>query len=325
MNSNIDILKVFKSIGKQKALVALIVLFIVMSFATPNFLTIKNLTDLLYHSVTYSILALGVTLTIVAAACDLSIGGTMVFAGVIMIGLQQYIPIWFAGLLAILAGAVIGFINGFFSVHQKTEPFIITLGMGILLRGVVMQLTDGRPISGTNMAYVNLGNKGIKLAEGMEIPYLVIIGIVMIVLFHLLLTRTSYGRNLYAIGGDYNVAVYSGINAMKQKWMAFVISGITAAIGGILLSARFNSASAIYGDQTALIVNCSVVVGGTSFAGAIGGIWQSVVGVFLLQVIETSMNLLGLSSYTQKAIEGILIVLIIGMDLYSIKRKAEKV
>jgi len=325
MNFRINILKVLKSISKQKAFVALIIVFIMLSLTVPSFLTAHNITDLLFNSVVYSVIALGVTLTIIAAGCDLSVGGVMCLAGAITIGLQPYIPTWVAAIIAILVGAIIGYINGFFSVHQKTEPFIITLGMGILLKGIVLQLTDARPISGNDMAYTELGNGGIKLAQGFEIPYLVIIGIAMVVIFHLMMTRTSYGRNLYAIGGDYDVAVYSGINALKQKWMAFVISGMTAAIGGILLSARLNSASATYGDQTALIVNCSVVVGGTSFAGGIGGILQSVVGIVLLQTIEKGMNLLALGSYTQKFIEGCLIVLIIGMDLYARKRKAESV
>jgi len=315
-----------KVISKQKALTALIVLFVIMSSVTANFLKIETLTDLLYNSSVYSIIALGVTLTIISAACDLSVGGTMVLAGAITIGLQPYMPTWASALIAVAAGALVGFVNGFFSVHQRTEPFIITLGMGILLKGIVLQLTDAKPMSTQDLAYRDvLGNGGLQISERFKIPYLVMIAVVLVVLFHLLMTRTAYGRNLYAIGGDYEVAVYSGIRAMRQKWLAFMISGVMAAIGGILFSARLGTASAVYGDSTALIINCSVVVGGTSFAGGVGGILPSIIGIFLLQTIETSMNLLAVGTYWQKIIEGILIVFIIGMDLRAIKRKRESV
>jgi len=325
MKSKFDFSKILKKLGDQKAVVALAIVFVSLSVASPNFFTPSNVTDLLNNSVVLAILAVGVTLTIVSAACDLSVGGMMCLAGVITIGLQPYMPTWCAALIALSVGALVGFINGFLSVHQKTEPFIITLGMGILLKGVVLMLTNANPISGSDQGYMELGNGSIKIASGFEVPYLLLIGVVIVIFFYQVMKRTSYGRNLYAIGGDYDVAVYSGINALKQKWMAFVISGMTAALGGILLSARLNSASATYGDQTALIVNCGVVLGGTSFAGGIGGILPSVIGIFLLQVIENGMNLLSLGSYTQKAIEGILIVGIIGMDLYTTKRKRESV
>lgn len=311
---------IYRFMGKQKALMALLVLFIAMTIATPSFLTSENITGLLSQSVAYTIIALGVTLTILAGACDLSVGGIMSLAGIITIGLQASMPTWLAAIIALMAGAIIGFINGFLSVHQKTEPFIITLGMGLLLKGVNLELTNGRSIGGSDLAYAELGAGSI-----FHVPYLVIIAVVLVVLFHLLTTRTSYGRNLYAIGGDYDVAVYSGIKALKQKWIAFVISGITAAIGGILYSARLNAGSAIYGDTTALIVNCSVVIGGTSFAGGVGGILPSVIGILLFNLVENAMNLLALGSYTQQAVEGVIIVFIIGLDLYTIKRKREKV
>jgi ribose transport system permease protein len=319
-------MKAIKFFGKQKALAALIILSVIMSFASPTFLKVETLTDLLYNSSVYAIIALGVTLTIISAACDLSVGGVMILSGAVTIMLQAYMPTWAAALVAILIGAFVGFINGFFSVHQKTEPFIITLGMGILLKGVVLELTQATPISTNDRVYRDgLGNGGIPITETFKIPYLVIIAAVLVVLFHLLMTRTAYGRNLYAIGGDYEVAVYSGIRAMRQKWTAFVISGMTAALGGILFSARLGTASATYGETTALVINCSVVVGGTSFAGGVGGILPSVMGIVLLQTIESSMNLMGFSSYYQRVIEGALIVLIIGMDLYTIKRKRESV
>lgn len=320
MHTSDVVVRTLRKVVQNKAFMALLALTIGMSLATPNFLTGKNLEGLLHQSVAYAILATGVTLTIISAACDLSIGGVMCLAGVITIGLYPMVPTWVAALVAIAVGGAIGFVNGFLAVHQKTEPFIITLGMGLLLRGVNLQLTNGRSMPGRDPGLMTLGHM-----EVLGIPVVVLIAVALVVFFHLLMSRTSYGRNLYALGGDWDVAVYSGINAVRHQWIAFVISGMTAAIGGIMLSARLYSASAIYGDNTAYVVNASVVIGGTSFAGGIGGILPSIVGVVLFNAIENAMNLLALGSYTQQTIMGVLIVAIIGMELYSIKRRREKV
>jgi len=305
---------------RNKAFVSLIVLSIGMTIASPHYLTGHNLLGLLSQSVAYTILGLGLTTVVIAGGVDLSIGGVMCLAGVVTIGLYPTVPTWLAAIIAIALGGLIGFINGFFSVHQKSEPFIITIGMMLFLKGINLQLTDGRGMGGKDMAFMEFG-----FANLGGIPVTVIIAVALVIVFHLIMNRTAFGRNLYAIGGDYDVAVYSGINAMKLKWSTYVISGMTAAIGGIMLSARFFSASAIYGDFTAYIILSSIVIGGTSLMGGIGGILASVVGIILFNAIENSMNLLALGSYTQQTVQGILIVVIIGMELYSIKRRREKV
>ena len=305
---------------KEKAITAFVVLFVLMCILNRNFLTAYNIRELLLAAVPNLLVSLGVTFTILVAGCDLSVGGVMCMAGIISIGLQQYMPMGVAILVAILAGAVVGFVNGFLVVHQKTEAFIITLGMGMLLKGINLQVTNAHPLGGRNMNYFELGNGSI-----IGIPYPLLIAIIMVVIFYLIQTRTAYGRNLYAIGGDYDVAVFSGISAEKQKWLAFVLCGVTAAIGGVLLSARLNTASAVYGDQTAMVVNCAAVIGGTSFIGGIGGVEKSAIGVLLFTLIETGLNQLGMNTYIQQAITGILIIVICGMDLYSIKVKTQAV
>ncbi|MER2142330.1 MAG: hypothetical protein ABS888_00940, partial [Eubacteriales bacterium] len=131
--------------------------------------------------------------------------------------------------------------------------------------------------------------------------------------------------NCYAIGGNYDVAKYSGIDALRTKWIAFVISGTTAALAGILLSSRMNTASSVYGDNTGMLVNCGVVVGGTSFAGGVGGIPQSFIGIFVLQMMSTCMDCLGIGAYVQQLLQGIVIVLILGFDCFGRMRRREKV
>jgi ribose transport system permease protein len=155
------------------------------------------------------------------------------------------------------------------------------------------------------------------------VPNLVIIMLVCLALAYWLMRYTQFGRNLYAIGGDYEVARYSGIPVIRTKWIAFVISGGGAALAGMLLSSKLNTGSAIYGDLTALVVNCGVVVGGTSFAGGIGGIPQSGLGLLVFGMLDNVMNMLAIKSYYQVLLKGAVIVAIIWLDCFAQKRRRE--
>ncbi len=313
--------RIYRVAMQQKAFLAIIVMFGVMLFAGTNFYSKYNLIELLRSSSILAILGFGVTVTIICGGCDLSIGGIMCLSGITTIMMMSYMPIWIAMVLSLIVGAIIGFVNGFFVVHQKTEPFIITLGMGLLLKGVCQQLTNAVPISSSNLNFMMISNG--KLFW--QIPNLVLIMLLVFVLMHILMRYTQFGRNCYAIGGDYDVAAHSGIAVVRIKWIAFILSGVLAALGGILLSSKLNSGSSVFGDTTALIVNCAVVVGGTSFAGGIGGIPQSAIGILVFSVLDNCMNMLRLGGYIQQAVKGLVILAIICLDCYSRKRKREDV
>lgn len=313
--------KVLKEIEKQKALAAILLMLFMMLFFDTRFYTAYNLLDMLNSAAILEMLAFGVTLVIICGGVDFSIGAMMSLSGIITIKLMDYMPLWTAILVAVACGALVGFINGFLVVQQKTEPFIITLGMGMLLKGIAQQITDAHPVPAKNLSFMKIANS--KLIAG--IPNLIIIMVVMLIIFYCILRFTSFGRNCYAIGGDYNVASQSGIRAAKIKWTTFVICGAMAAFCGVLLSSKLNTGSSIYGDATALSVNCGCVVGGTSFAGGIGGIPQSFVGLLAIQLLENCMNMLGISAYIQQVCKGIIILLILWFDNYAQKRKAEAV
>jgi ribose/xylose/arabinose/galactoside ABC-type transport system permease subunit len=149
--------------------------------------------------------------------------------------------------------------------------------------------------------------------------------LIILLITHWIMRYTQFGRSCYAIGGDYDVARYSGIHVILIKWGAFVVCGITAALAGVLLSSKLNSGSSIYGETTALIVNCAVVVGGVSFAGGVGGIPQAALGLLVFGVLENAMNMLSVDSYLQILTKGMVIVAIIWMDSFSRKRKRERV
>ena len=322
MNAKANVNKVWKVISKQKAVIAIIALMVMMLFSDTTFYTAYNWLDMLRSTAVLEIVAFGVTVAVICGGCDLSVGGTLCLGGILAVMMvNNGYPIWLAFVVALLSGAVVGFINGFLVVHQKTEPFIITLGMGMLLKGICQQLTDAHPLTCTSLDFMQIANK--KFFGG--IPSLVVYMLILFILFFCLLRFTRFGRNCYAIGGNYEVAKYSGIKVVPIKWTAFVISGVTATLAGVLLASRMNTGSSVYGDTTGMLVNCGVVIGGTSFAGGVGGIVESFIGLFVIQLLTNCMNQLGISGYAQTLCEGILIVLIIGADCFGRKLKRERV
>ncbi len=306
---------------RQKATVAVISMFVIMLFFETNFYTSFNLLDLLNSSSIFMILAFGMTVVIIAEGFDLSVGGVLVVSGIVTIQLMDYAPIWLSILGGISVGLVVGGLNGFLIVYKKKEPLVITLGMGMLLTGLAQQLTDAHPIAAKDFRFMMIANSRIFNT----IPTLVVIMSVVFALIYYILRYTQFGRNIYAIGGDYEVAEYSGINVLRIKAMAYVICSLTAALGGILLSSKLNSGSALYGDTSALIVICGVVVGGTSLEGGMGGVFLTAMGLLVFGVMENSMNMLGINPYLQMIFSGMLIVTILFLDSYTRKRKREAV
>lgn len=321
---------IIEKIGKRiwslpKAFLAILAIFIVMLFSDTQFYSSYNLLDILNSNSIYLILAMGQTIVLVSRGVDLAIGGTMTVAGIITILLiNSGVPIPLAIAIALVFGALVGAINGYISVYQKTEPFIVTLGMGVILTGVAQQLTDARPISCTNPNFVRLANY--RLFG--QIPVMIIVMVVVVIAMHWILTSTSFGRDCYAIGGDYEVAQYSGIHVRRLKALTYVISGVTAALGGVMLSSWVNTGNSIFGSITALYVVSALVVGGTSTAGGIGGAIKSVLGILLLGLLSNAFNMLNIDSfvpYLQQALQGLIIVAILWLDSYSRKRKREDV
>ena len=314
--------KLWKVVSKQKAVIAILALMVLMLFFDTQFYSAYNWLDMLRSAAILEIVAFGVTVAVICGGCDLSVGGTLCLGGILAVMcINAGMPIWVATLIALASGVVVGFINGFLVVHQKTEPFIITLGMGMLLKGICQQLTNAHPLSCTNMDFMNIAN-GKVLGS---VPILVVYMLILFVLFFCLMRFTSFGRNCYAIGGNYEVAKYSGIKVVPIKWTAFIISGVTATLAGVLLSSRMNTGNSVYGDTTGMMVNCGVVIGGTSFAGGVGGMIESFIGLFVIQLLSNCMNALAIDGFWQKLIEGLLIVAIIAADCYSRKLKRERV
>jgi ribose transport system permease protein len=323
MNGNVQAFggQGLKILGKQKAVIAIILIFIIMIFPDSSFYTTMNLSNLLEAVSTNAIIAFGVTLAVICKGCDLSVGSTMAMSGIVAIMLlNSGMNMGMAILIAVLTGSLVGFINGFLIVHQKTEAFIITLGMGMLVQGVALLLTNAVNVSARDPNFQRIANDNL-----LGIPNIAAIMIVLGILTFLLLRFTSFGRNIYALGGDYEVAEHSGINVVFTKWLAFVLTGTFAAIAGVLAASRMNTGIPIAGVEIPLMVNCGVVLGGTSFAGGVGGVVRSFIGIFLLFLLSNSLSMLGFAPFTQQLVRGIIIVLIISLDCFAAKRKKEAV
>jgi ribose transport system permease protein len=315
----------------QKAFLAIILVVLAMAVfnmipaTRSEFFSEANFVNLLKSSSIFLILAMGETVTLIAGGVDLSIGGLMALSGVIVIQLiNAGVPIPLAVLLCLLLGLVVGATNAFISVYQRTEPFIITLGMGIVLSGIGQQLTDAHPVSSNVPAFADLAN--LKILG--PVPILVLVMLAVMAVIYWMLRSTSFGRNVYAVGGDYEVAKYSGINVRRTRAATYLICSLTAALGGVMLASQLNSASSIAGDNTPLYVVCAVVVGGTSVAGGIGGAIKSAIGLVLLGILTNAFNMLrieSLVSYLPTALLGVIIVSILWLDSYGRKRRREAV
>lgn len=318
-------------LGLQKAFLAIILVVLAMALFNLNpgtrseFFSQLNLVDLLKSSSIFMILAMGETVVLIAGGVDLSIGGLMALSGVVVIQLiNAGVPIPVAIALCLLMGLAVGAINGFISVYQRAEPFIITLGMGIALTGIGQQLTNAHPVTSTDPAFQNIAN----LQVLGPIPILVVVMLAVLGAVFWMLRSTSFGRNVYAVGGDYEVAKYSGINVMRTKAATYLICSLAASFGGVMLASQLSSASSIAGDNTALYVVCAVVVGGTSVAGGIGGAIKSAIGLVLLGILTNAFNMLridSLVSYLPTALLGVIIVSILWLDSYQRRRRREAV
>lgn len=310
-----------KILMKQKAVIAIIVLFVGMSIMNEYFVSINNLSTLLMQVSMLMMMAVGVSFCIISGDCDLSLGSQMCVAGILAINLQHYLPLPAIILVVLAVGVVIGIINAFIIVDQGANAFIVTLGMMMALKGVALVLSNGKPVTGQSTAFANFGT-----GKFLGIYYITWIAILLLAVAIWAIKHTQFGRNCYAIGGGTkSVAEYTGINVKRHRRITFIISALGAAIAGICMSAELNSGSATYGETTALLVNCGCVVGGTPFNGGYGGIIQSGIGIFLFGLLDNSMAMENIATYYQQLIKGIVIVIVVALDCYARKKKRESV
>ena len=281
-----------------------------LSVFTSSFLQMKNLVNVLRQATVVGVLSMGMTFVIIGGGIDLSVGSTMALASCIAAAYSTSttaIPLPLAIALGCLVGIVVAYLG--------VVPFIATLGMQYAVRGVALVYTGGRPINALTTAFTNLG----KGYAG-PIPVPVIIFAIVALISWFFLAKTQFGRYIYAIGGNEKAALVSGLRVKQLKFLSYVINGMTAALAGILLAARVAVGSPTAGESYDLLAITAVVVGGTSNAGGTGGILPSIIGVFIVTVMNNGMDLLGISGYYQKIVTGVVVLLAVIIDRNNVNR-----
>lgn len=292
-------------VGQNILIVALLILCIILSISNPKFMTLTNFLNIIRQTSYIGIMAVGMTFVIISAGIDLSVGSIAAFAGIIF-GLafhQLGLPWPFALTLALAGGMFVGTISGFSSSYLRIPAFVVTLGMLSIVRGTVMILTSGSPISPFPSQFTFIGD-GLLLG----IPFPAILYLIILLIAFFILKKTAYGREVYAVGGNLEAARLSGVNVKQIQMSVYIISGLMAAMGGLIMTARINSAVPGLGTGTELDAIAAVCVGGTSLYGGKGSIWGTMIGTLLMTVIRNGLNILNISTWWQSVAVGLILI-----------------
>ncbi|WP_083461783.1 ABC transporter permease [Thermanaerothrix daxensis] len=296
-----------------------ILLAIVLGFAVlaPEFLTVNNLLTVALQSTLVALAAIGMTLAIITGGIDLSVGSVAALSGALAAGLATRGGLGtYPGLLiGLMAGAGMGLLNAVMIVWGRIPPFVATLASMAIARGLTLVYTQGRPIAGLDRAFTFWGSESLL---GVPMPVWVLL--VVAVLVHLLLSQTALGLHIYAIGGGEETTRLAGVNVGVVKVCVYVISGATAALSGLILTARLWSAQPNIGVGLELDAIAAAVLGGSSLAGGVGGIPGTLAGAFIIGVLSNGLNLLEVPSYNQQVIKGLVFILAVMLD-YFIKQR----
>ncbi|ARI51350.1 substrate-binding domain-containing protein [Streptomyces griseobrunneus] len=298
------------------ALSALVVLLVAMSLLSGDFLTTQNLLNVGVQAAVTAILAFGVTFVIVSAGIDLSVGSVAALSATVLAwsATSAGVPVVLAVLLAIATGIACGFVNGALISYGKLPPFIATLAMLSIARGLSLVISQGSPIAFPD----SVSRLGDTLGGWLPVPVLVMIA--MGLLTALILGRTFIGRSMYAIGGNEEAARLSGLRVKRQKIVIYALSGLFAAVAGIVLASRLVSAQPQAAQGYELDAIAAVVIGGASLAGGVGKASGTLIGALILAVLRNGLNLLSVSAFWQQVVIGVVIALAVLLD--TLRRRA---
>ncbi|NFN64121.1 ribose ABC transporter permease [Clostridium botulinum] len=305
-----------QNLVKYKSIIGLVLLCMIITFVTPSFLTISNITNVFTQVSTNAIIAVGMTFVILTGGIDLSVGSTLAISGALAASIIKSTGnVFLAVIVAALVGIAVGFVNGMLISKGKLQAFIVTLATMTIFRGLTLVFTNGTPISKLPETFVKIGNGKIGF---MPIPVIITIVIAIVAIY--LLNKTRFGRYLYALGGNEDSARLSGINTDKIKTLAYVISGFASAIAGVIITSRIASASPNAGTGFELDAIAAVVIGGTSLAGGEGKISGTIIGALIIGILNNGLNLMNVSPFYQSIVRGLVILMAVLLDKKSRKK-----
>lgn len=307
-----------ENLGIMVALAVMCIFLAVFPATSSSFLTPKNMFNILRQISTNMLLACGMTMVIILGGIDLSVGSIIALSGVLSAGcVARYgLPIPVALLVGILVGLLIGCINGGIIALTTIPPFIVTLATMNVARGLAKVYTGGSPVRVVTKEWQFLGAGYIG-----PVPVPVIIMIVVVIISALIMNRTKMGRHIYAVGGNAQAAVFSGIKVAKVKFFVHAFSGVMAGLAGIILASRMYSGQPTAGEGAEMDAIAAVVVGGTSMSGGSGKIGGTVIGALIIGILNNGLNLLNVNSFWQDVVKGIVILLAVLIDYFRNKKK----
>ncbi|MEJ2555619.1 MAG: ABC transporter permease [Anaerolineae bacterium] len=288
---------------------AFLIVFVTLSLLTPAFFTVRNMLNVLDQSAQVGLVALGATMTIIGGGFDLSSGAIFAASGsaAALIARQGYVG---TGLVVgVLIGLLLGSLNGGVISTFRINSFVATLASGLIIRGFAYMLTNGLLIQIEDPRFAFLGRGRFLEAK---IPVYFLFGVALLAWF--LLSRTTFGRYVYAIGGNEEAARLSGVRVALVRTMTFAMSGLSAGIAGVIAASRIATGQANVGQGIELSAIAAVVIGGTSIMGGEGAIWRTLFGVLLLQLISNGMNILNVPPFYQLIVQGSVIMFAVALD-----------
>lgn len=302
-----DIKKTFE---KLAALSSLIIMMIFFSIFSEYFFTTTNLLTIALQTAVIGIIAIGQTMVIITGGIDLSVGSIVAFSGVTSgLLVERGVPLVLALILGVLIGAAVGIINGSLISKANLPPFIATLGMMMLLRGLTLALTNGMPISSFDDSFVYLSG-GSLFGIPNPVIYFISLGLV----FNFILKRTVLGKDMYAIGSNEDAARLSGVNVIKTKLAVYGFCGFLSGISGIILASRLISAQPTEGAGYELDAVAAVVIGGASLSGGKGNIIGTIIGAFIMSTLRNGLNMMNVSGFWQQFVVGVVLLLAVYLD-----------
>ncbi|WP_251005990.1 ribose ABC transporter permease [Carnobacterium sp. ISL-102] len=298
--------------GKLGPLLALVVLVILVTVVNPGFISPNNLLNLLRQVSTNALIAFGMTFVIITGGIDLSVGSTLALSSALMAGaIASGLDPILAMVLSLFAGTAFGAVNGLLITKGKMAPFIATLATMTIYRGLTLVYTNGNPITGIGDSFIF---KFVGRGYLFGIPFPVVLMIISFILLYILLHKMTFGRKTFAIGGNEKAAFIAGIKNDRIKTGIYAISGLMASLAGIIITSRLDSAQPTAGTSYEMDAIASVVLGGTSLSGGRGRLVGTLIGALIIGTLNNGMNLLGISSFYQQVVKGIVIIIAVLLD-----------
>ena len=313
--------KLINQINIYRSVLILLVICVFATILSPSFLSVTNLFNVFKQITVAGIVGCGMTFVILTGGIDLSVGSILGLSGVLASGvLASTGNTAVAVAVSLTVGIACGAVNGFFVSVCGIPPFISTLGMMTLLRGVILVYTKGSPIPIKSDAYKFFGKGSIA---GIPVP--VIILIIVFLLAHYILTQTSYGRSVYAVGGNREAARLSGIRVKTSEFLVYTLNGLMCGMAGLILTARLGSAQYTSGTGIEMDAIAAVILGGTSLSGGVGFVLPTVVGAMIMGIIDNILTLMNVNPHATNIVKGavILIAVLVDKKVKDLSAKAE--